>query len=105
MKKYYFIGIGGISMSALAIFLKLEGNDIAGSDLNKSQQLNELSNFNIPFYMQHLEKNITNFNPDYVVITSAIAIDNEEYLWAIKNKKKIISRGDLLGKISKNSTI
>ena len=31
-KRYYFLGIGGISMSSLAIFLKQEGCFVRGSD-------------------------------------------------------------------------
>ena len=32
LKKFYFIGIGGISMSALAKFLALCGYEVSGSD-------------------------------------------------------------------------
>lgn len=100
-KKYYFIGMGGISMSSLAAFLKLNGNEVAGSDLTRSEQLDSLSDFNIAFFIGHKRENIENFNPNFVVINFAISSENEELAWAIKNNKKIINRSDLLNKISR----
>lgn len=101
MKKYYFIGIGGISMSALAVFLKLNGEIVCGSDLATNETMENLSNFNIPFFIGHEEKNIKNFNPDFVVINCAINDENEELKWAKQNKIKIVSRAKLLGNFSK----
>lgn len=101
-KKYYFIGIGGISMSALAIFLKLGGELVCGSDLTESETTKNLSTFNIPFFVGHNEENIKSFMPDFVVINCAINDENDELKWAKKNKIKIISRAKLLGEFSKN---
>ncbi|MBO4412726.1 MAG: UDP-N-acetylmuramate--L-alanine ligase [Clostridia bacterium] len=102
MAKYYFLGIGGISMSALAIFLKFSGEIVCGSDLTYSENLKNLEKFNIPFYIEHKTENIKNFNPDFVVINCAIKKNNEEYLWAKNNKIKIITRAKLLGLFAKN---
>ncbi len=101
MAKYYFIGIGGISMSALAIFLKCQGNEICGSDLNNNETLLELSKYSIPFYIGHKKENIEAFSPDFVVINSAIFQNNEELAFAKKNKIKILSRAKVLAQISK----
>ena len=101
MAKYYFIGIGGISMSALAIFLKCQGNEVCGSDLTENETLLELKNYSIPFYIGHKKENIENFCPDFVVINSAISQNNEELIYAKKNKIKILSRAKVLGDISK----
>lgn len=101
MAKYYFIGIGGISMSALAIFLKCQGNEICGSDINKNDVLKELENFSIPYYITHKKENIESFSPDFVVINSAISQNNEELIYAKQNKIKVLSRAKILGEISK----
>lgn len=89
-------------MSALAIFLKLNGNEVSGSDINFNDTMENLKNFNISYYIGHLEKNIITFSPDIVVINCAIDDNNEELKWAKKNKIKIISRAKLLGDFSKN---
>ena len=100
-KKYYFIGIGGISMSALAIFLKCSGEEVSGSDLVENDNLKKLTNYGITYHIGHCENNIASFAPDCVVINCAIHDDNEEYSYALKHKIKVISRAKLLGIFSK----
>lgn len=100
-KKYYLIGIGGISMSSLAVFLKINSDEVSGSDLIESENLKLINQFNIKYYLSHKADNIKEFNPDFVVINYAINSENEELKWAIENKKKIFSRAEILGKISK----
>lgn len=101
-KKYYFIGIGGISMSALAIFLKLSGEEVSGSDITINETMQNLDKFNIKYNIGHIESNIATYNPDIVVINCAIDEKNDELNWAKANKIKIISRAKLLGDFSKN---
>ena len=100
-KRYYFIGIGGISMSALAIFLKLNGCEVAGSDISETENLQSLKNFNMTYYIGHKEENIKQFCPDIVVINCAISKENEELVYAKNNHIKIITRAKLLGLFSK----
>ena len=48
---YYFIGIKGAGMSALAVILKKLGNNVTGSDIEKHLFTEaELINNDIPFY-------------------------------------------------------
>lgn len=95
--KYYFIGICGISMSALAVFLKKEGNDVSGSDSNPENHIlyeNGISVFN--------KANLKKIEEcDVVTFSSAIKEDNEDLKYAKHLGKKILSRGELLGVISK----
>ncbi len=102
MKKIYFIGIGGISMSTLAVFLAVKGNVVSGSDLAISENLKILDNFGITYNVGHEEQNIKSFNPNLVVTNCAISEENEEYRWAKANKKKIVTRSEILGKIAKD---
>ena len=88
-------------MSTLAVFLKVYGNEVSGSDLVESENLKELKNFEINYNIGHYKKNIKKFNPDFIVINFAINNENEELIWAKENKKKIITRSELLGKLSK----
>ena len=41
-KKYYFIGIGGISMSALARYILQRGGQVSGSDIIANEQVSKL---------------------------------------------------------------
>ncbi|MDY3658864.1 MAG: Mur ligase domain-containing protein, partial [Eubacteriales bacterium] len=77
MKKIYFIGIGGISMSTLAVFLAVKGNVVSGSDLAISENLKILDNFGITYNVGHEAQNIKSFNPNLVVTNCAISEENE----------------------------
>ncbi len=94
---FYFIGIGGVSMSALAKFLLSRGKTVAGSDSFNSvytQELKELGiNVDIGDERGKIESQV-------VVYTDAIN-ENDFQLSEAKNSgKKIISRGKLLYEIS-----
>lgn len=101
MKKLrvHFIGIGGVSMSALAFYLKKCGHFVQGSDLTKSELTKKLENYGIKVFYSHKKENIK--NADLVVFNYAIKQDNEELIFARKNQIKVISRGELLGEIAK----
>ena len=95
--KYYLIGICGISMSALALFLKRERNLVCGSDSNPENQI--LLKNGIEIFK---DKNIEKVKEcDVVSFSSAIKEDNEDLKYARILGKKILSRGELLGQISK----
>lgn len=100
-KKIYFIGIGGISMSSLAAIAAAKGNKVSGSDMMDGESLKTLNNFNIPYFIGHKTENIKSFNPNIVVVSGAISEDNVELVWAIKNNKKILTRAQFLGNVSK----
>ena len=57
-KKIYMIGIGGISMSAIAEYLSLKGFDVYGSDREDSKIIKRLKTKNIKVFIGHNEKNI-----------------------------------------------
>ncbi len=98
MKKYYFLGIGGVSMSALAIMLKEKGFFVRGSDETDGQGTALLNKFGIVVDFCVNEEEIS--KADVVVRSSAIKDEDEHLLCARKYKKKIISRGQLLGQIA-----
>lgn len=94
----HFIGIGGISMSALAIYIHNKGYKVQGSDKCYSKKLAELEKSGIKTFVGHSAKNIS--NATICVYTSAIDDDNPELVWA-KQHCTLIERGELLGKICK----
>ncbi|HHY99822.1 MAG TPA: UDP-N-acetylmuramate--L-alanine ligase, partial [Tissierellia bacterium] len=66
----YFIGIGGISMSALAEIMLEEGIKVSGSDRNYSKIIKKLQAAGADFHLGHDSKNITD-DIDLVVYTHA----------------------------------
>ena len=52
-KKFHLIGIGGISMSAIAQMLKDEGNIVTGSDKSESKQVKILRDKGIDVTIGH----------------------------------------------------
>lgn len=96
----YFIGIGGISMSALAEIMIDEGNRVSGSDRSSSHIIKKLESLGAKIYINHERKNITE-DIDLVVYTSAISNDNPELLRAQELNLNIMDRAEFLGLIMK----
>ena len=97
-KRIHFIGIGGISMSALAKYLSLN-NYVQGSDIVLNEEIQALKQQNIPVFIGHNRNNMKNI--DLCVYNNAIDAKNEELEYAIKNNIEIIERSQLLGLIAK----
>ncbi len=97
----YFIGIGGISMSALAEIMIDEGTRVSGSDRSSSHIIKKLESLGAKIYINHDRKNITE-DIDLVVYTSAISNDNPELLRAQELNLDIMDRAEFLGLIMKN---
>ncbi|MBQ8416757.1 MAG: UDP-N-acetylmuramate--L-alanine ligase [Clostridia bacterium] len=94
-KSIFFIGIGGISMSALALLTRGAGYIVGGSDHGENAQTVHLKQEGIPVFVGHDEANVSRY--DAVVYTVAIASDNPEYLAAKRMGKPLFSRADYLG--------
>ena len=97
IKSIYFIGIGGVSMSALAKFLSVCGYEISGSDGTRGEQTETLAFYGVRVYIG-AEKDRTELKEaDLVVYTDAIPSDHAELTTARLLAKKIYSRAELLG--------
>ena len=94
-RSIFFIGIGGISMSALAQISLSLGYTVGGSDRSENAQTAHLKEMGIPVFSSHDAKNIENY--DAVIYTVAIGADNPEYLAAQAAGKPLLSRADYLG--------
>lgn len=99
-KNIFFIGIGGISMSALAELMLYKGYNIFGSDRNPSINTEKLEKNGATIYYEHKKEHINNM--DLVIFTDAISFDNEEYTEAVKEKIDLVDRATFLGAIMKN---
>lgn len=81
VKKVYFIGIGGIGMSAIARMLKLEAKVVSGSDRARSLVTDELEKFGVTVFYEQKAENITS-DIDLVIYTIAMPADAPELVKA-----------------------
>lgn len=95
----HFIGIGGISMSGLAVILCERGFKITGSDRTKSNICQKLENKGIIVYEGHDAKNTE--GADLIVHTAAVHMDNPEMAEAVRKGIRLIDRAECLGAIMK----
>ena len=96
--KFYFVGIGGVSISALAITLLQLGQKVGGSDTKKSKTTKQLKNLGAEIYYKHDEKNVLGY--DFVVYSYAVR-DNVEIKKAKELNIPVISRAEFLGLVLK----
>lgn len=94
--KIHFVGINGISMSALAKLCAHNGAIVSGSD--KNANFDEFSGENISCYQG--EKPDVIDGVDVVVYSSAIKSDNAELIRARKLEKRIYERAQFLSVIA-----
>lgn len=99
MKKYYLLGICGISMSSLAVMLKLNGDTVAGYDENLSNTSQILARYDIKID-QNLDLRAVK-DADVVVFSSAFKTDNPILRDVKCADVHLMTRGQLLGKIAK----
>lgn len=99
-KPVFFVGIGGISMSALAHILKNDGYIVRGSDFKESETTVQLRNMGIPVTIGHRKENVC--GAGLVVYTAAVKKDNPELVEADRLGILAIERARLLGAMMKN---
>ena len=110
-EKIYFIGIGGIGMSAVARMFLIEHKEVFGSDLSSSEVTNELEKLGAkirigePSEKRQNDGFLGNGLPagiDLVVYTVAIPENHPELVDARNKKIATISYPETLGLISKD---
>lgn len=97
--KIHFLGIGGISLSAMAKITKSYGHFVSGSDRIASEITKDLEKKGIPVCVDGISSFIDGC--DFIVRSAAIHDDDRELIKAKNLNKPIIERADMLGKIAK----
>ncbi|HEV3269376.1 MAG TPA: UDP-N-acetylmuramate--L-alanine ligase [Candidatus Rhabdochlamydia sp.] len=93
-KHYYFIGIGGIGMSGLALIALEKGAMVSGSDVMHSCITNGLQEKGAKIFIGHKKEQIP--LGAIVIYSSAISPDNPEFMFAKSHNLSILHRSDLL---------
>lgn len=96
-KPIHVIGIGGVSMSALAELLLSLGVEITGSDRSHSKVTERLERLGAKITYAHLPENVE--NTSLVVRTAAVHDDNPEIIRAREKNIPIMERAEAWGNI------
>ena len=105
-KHIYFLGIGGIGMSSLALYVLNENKVVGGYDKVKSEITDTLIsqgatiNFNDEFKI--IPKSFLDKENTLIVYTPAIPLSNKQFVFFKKSGFTIMKRSELLGEISKD---
>ena len=102
----YFIGIGGIGMSALARYFKSIGKNVSGYDKTETELTNELIESGIDI---HFKDEIGLIPTDYyientlVVITPAVPTTHSQWNYFLEREFVVKKRAEVLGLITKDT--
>ncbi len=98
-KHIHLIGIGGISMSAIAETLKNWNFKVTGSDLSQSIITDNLNNHGIKTTIGHDLESAK--NADLIIYSAAINEQDPEMVIAKENNIPLIGRGEFVGYLTK----
>ena len=105
-KNIYFLGIGGIGMSSLALYFIDKQKSVGGYDKVKSSITKQLSLkgsvINYEDSKANIPNNFLNKEETLVVYTPAIPKSNKQFVFFQQSSFKILKRSELLGILSKN---
>ncbi len=95
----YFIGIGGIGMSALARYFKSLNKEVSGYDKTETTLTKELVSEGIKVHYND-DLNLIPKDADLVIYTPAVPQDHEELNYFRDNNYAVVKRSDVLGAIT-----
>ena len=102
IKKIYFIGIGGIGMSALARYFKFRGCSVSGYDKTETALTKQLEKEGMEIHYTD-DVSLIPKDVELVVYTPAVPKDHKELVFFQQHDYNILKRSDVLGEITKSS--
>lgn len=102
IQKVYFIGIGGIGMSALARYFKSLGKEVSGYDKTETSLTQQLTAEGINIHYTD-DVMLAPKDADIIVYTPAIPKDHAELLYYQQHGYDLLKRSDVLGMITRSS--
>ena len=98
----YFIGIGGIGMSAIARYFHSKGIEVSGYDKTQTALIKELEQEGISIHYNE-DVNAIPKDVDLVVYTPAVPPEHAELVYYQQHGYKVVKRSDVLQAISADS--
>jgi UDP-N-acetylmuramate--alanine ligase len=102
IKRVYFIGIGGIGMSALARYFHAQGRKVSGYDKTPTTLTGQLEKEGIPVHYED-DPDMAPKDADLVVYTPAVPADHRELMYYREHAYLLLKRSDVLGMITNSS--
>jgi len=103
----YFIGIGGIGMSALARYFVANKKHVAGYDKTRTEITDSLEDLGIKTHFEddikQIDSRFLNSETTLIVYTPAIPKDHKELNYFFDNGFEVLKRSTVLGEITKNT--
>lgn len=100
MNRVYFIGIGGIGMSAIARYLNSIGKEVFGYDKTETVLTKKLVSEGMQIHYSD-DVSLIPEGVDLVVYTPAIPGDHKEFNYFLENGYDVIKRAEMLGRLSR----
>lgn len=105
--QYYFLGIGGIGMSAIARFYKAKGFVVGGYDRTQTKITDDLIDEGIKVIFDDnisaIPSEFIDVNKTLIIITPAVPKDHEQLEYFEQHNYKILKRSEVLGEITRQS--
>lgn len=105
--RYYFLGIGGIGMSAIARYYKVQGFDVSGYDRTATRLTAELVAEGIGvIYDQAVSAIPTRFTDKaktLIILTPAIPADHPQLVYFREKGFQVLKRAEVLGYITRQN--
>lgn len=102
IRAVYFIGIGGIGMSALARYFKSLDKQVSGYDKTETELTKSLEAEGIAIHYEE-RLDLINRAADIVVYTPAIPQDHQELVYYRQHNYELLKRSEVLGIITESS--
>ncbi len=95
----YFLGIGGIGMSALARYFSTQGNSVSGYDKTPTPLTDQLIREGMAIHFME-DVSLIPANPELVIYTPAVPADHLEFRYFKEHGIPMKKRAEVLGMIS-----
>lgn len=106
----YFLGIGGIGMSALARYFHMQGKEVSGYDKTATPLTKQLEAEGMAVHYEddlnlvsEAVKDLANKEQTLIVFTPAVPKDHKEYNFFLSNGYTLLKRSQLLGMVTENA--
>ena len=96
IQRIYFLGIGGIGMSALARYFNLHGKMVSGYDKTRTALTDELEKEGIIITFEDSIETLDKA-AELIIYTPAIPKDHLQYNWYLENNYTLLKRAQILG--------
>jgi UDP-N-acetylmuramate--alanine ligase len=107
IQNVYFVGVGGIGMSAIARYFVANGKKIAGYDKTPSSITKELEHLGVAINYEDVVKNILppflDKKKTLVIYTPAVSKNHTQLNYFLEQQFAVFKRSEILGKITEST--